>query len=100
MYPQYQTEWVKSLPEVCPKCEGNLANNSFTDKKGKYWESVKCDACQIKYIKSGGFKKETNGSAMLVDEVLAGLKKIDQRLDDMAEWFAEKEKELLKKLEK
>ena len=73
------TKWVKELPEtgkLCPVCgEGILVDNSFTSKKGVKYESVKCNKCGMKWIKSKPRPK--NGK---IDKVLEALKIVNENI--------------------
>jgi len=91
-YPEYKTNWVKELPQgTCPACESaEVEDNSFTDKKGKRWESVKCESCRTKWIKSQGFggvsKKENTRDQILMSEIQA----LSKKFEDFEAGFADK----------
>jgi len=83
-YPEYKTNWVDELPQgTCPACKSTeVEDNSFTDKKGNQWESVKCEGCRTKWIKSKGFKdkpttirKETPTDLQLLMDLMTTIDK-------------------------
>jgi hypothetical protein len=85
---QFETKWAKSadeLPKIgsfCPLCEqGEIQENSFTDKKGQKWQSVKCPACKVKWMfKVGGSTGGVKGNEIILEEIRAGFKKVFEDL--------------------
>ena len=80
--------WIETLPKIgvqCPNCvAGFIKDNTFKSKKGDTWESVICEACKQKWIKS----KEKKTSVTQLERVITALtslyksgKKIDETLD-------------------
>jgi hypothetical protein len=88
---EYNTLWVKELPAECSRCGSVLEDNSFTSKKGERWESVKCEGCSIKWMKSkpktGG---SSNGNVIILEEIQNGFKELNDRFDSLAEYLAGK----------
>ena len=89
---EFQTKWVDTLPTIgiqCETCkEGFVEDNSFTDKKGKQWNSVKCKHCATKWIMSSHTPKsptagQFNASQGTYNEVPDLLKKISRQLDEV-----------------
>jgi len=72
----------------CPQCGNRLFHNEGISKKtGRPYANWKCGQCQ--YIEWEGKKKEAqNGNAMLMDEIVAFRKEVNERLDKMAEFLA------------
>jgi len=95
-YPEYKTNWVKELPQgTCPACESaEVEDNSFTDKKGNHWDSVKCEGCRTKWIKSKGFgakesearRPKSTRDLVLLEEIQA----LNKKMEDFELGFAEK----------
>lgn len=95
-FKEFQTKWVDVLPTVglqCPTCSnGFVEGNSFTDKKGKRWESVKCEDCATKWIMSSHSPKSStagqiehkedvsNEGVELLQKILGYLENIDSNL--------------------
>ena len=78
-FKKYDTEWVDELPETCSKCGEPTVDNSFTSKKGERWESVKCEGCATKWMKSKP-KGQTSGGS---EEVLNACRKIYTKLEEI-----------------
>ena len=86
---EYKTEWVKDLPETCPECGRATIDNSFKSKKGEMWKSVKCDDCGIKWIQTKPKSSGNSGNAVVLEEIQAGFKELNERLDNMGKFLAE-----------
>ena len=101
---QKEVIWIDTLPQVgtqCPNCvAGFLKDNTFTSKKNEKWESVICEACKQKWIKS----KEKKSSVSQLERVIVALttthkvnqaisnslKSIEVKLDEIAGLVADK----------
>ncbi len=80
--------WIETLPKIgtqCPNCvAGYLKDNTFKSKKGDTWESVECEACKQKWIKS----KEKKTSVTQLERVITALTasyKLDKELSETFE---------------
>lgn len=86
-FKEYKTEWVTELPAQCPECGETTQDNSFTSKKGERWESVKCEACALKWMKSkpkGKTSQNSTQSLTGAPEVMEALRKIYAKLEEIA----------------
>ena len=79
-FKKYDTEWVDELPETCSKCGEPTVDNSFTSKKGERWESVKCEGCATKWMKSKpkGKSAGSGGSSEVMEALRAIYKKLEE----------------------
>ena len=81
-------------PPRCPACDTPMV---LRDKNGeKFWGCIHYKECGGKTIpfreapKSGGFPKVVNGNEILMDEIQDFRKEINERLDAMGKFLAEK----------
>ena len=117
-FQEYKTNWVAELPYICEGCGQNVKENSFKDKKGKQWNSVKCPTCLIKWIMSnttypsqkrntersgasgGGFKQEVGQSTTGQEVIVSSFKfeqfvadefaNLNKRIDDLGIFLKDK----------
>ena len=89
--------WTETLPQIgtqCPNCvAGFLKDNTFESKKKEKWESVICEACKQKWIKS----KEKKTSVSQLERVITALtsisntlKRVESKLGEMNGLLADK----------
>lgn len=73
--------------KLCPQCGGKMYHNKGISKKNnKPYENWKCGTC--KEIEWVDIIEPQNGNAILSDEILARLDKIEKRFDDMSAWIS------------
>lgn len=91
-------DWVQEdeLPQVgtqCPKCkQGYIQSFEGKSKKGNEYHGVKCDACRYKWTVS--FKKQGTSKG-----TIGYMPSVNDRLDDMADYFKKEVSPRLKKID-
>lgn len=77
-----------NTPTKCPECGQNTLyhNEGISKKNGKPYANNKCKCGYIEWLEA---PKGNTGNDIIIEELQAFRKEMNERLDNMGKWFAE-----------